>query len=130
MLLLGVLIGGALGALTRYWATLTLQGWLAATPYASFPLGTLVVNVVGSFLLSFLAAVGLGGAVPPAVRLALGTGFLGAMTTFSTFEFEADALLRSGEVLRAALFVMANLILGYAAIVLGRLAAAPLALES
>jgi CrcB protein len=129
MLVLGVLVGGALGALTRYWATMTLQGLLAATPHASFPLGTLVVNVVGSFLLSFLAAIGLGGAVPPAVRLGLGTGFLGAMTTFSTFEFEADALLRSGEALRAALFVMANLMLGYAAIVLGRLVAAPLAQE-
>jgi CrcB protein len=129
MLILGVLVGGALGALSRYGATVALQGWLVGTTYASFPLGTLVVNVAGSFLLSFLTSLGLAGAVPPALRLALGTGFLGAMTTFSTFELEADGLLRSGEVLRAALYVLANLLLGYGAILLGRLAAAPLAGE-
>jgi CrcB protein len=129
MLILGILLGGALGALSRHGVTVALQAWMSATPYSTFPMGTLVVNVVGSFLLSFLATAGLAGLVPPAVRLAIGTGFLGAMTTFSTFELEADGLVRGGEAGRAVLYVLANLLLGYLAIVLGRAAAAPLAVK-
>lgn len=129
MLILGIMVGGALGALSRYGVSVALQSWAAAGPYASFPFGTLVVNVVGSFLLSFLTSAGLAGVIPAAVRVAIGTGFLGAMTTFSTFELEADALLRGGEGGRAALYVLANLCLGYLAILLGRAAAGPLAIE-
>lgn len=130
MLITGILLGGALGALARYGTTTALQGWMAGTAYASFPLGTLVVNVIGSFLLSFLSSLGVAGMVPPAVRTAIGTGFLGAMTTFSTFELEADALVRGGELGKASLYVVANLLLGYGAILLGRLTAVVLSSEA
>lgn len=127
MLVVGVMLGGALGALTRYLVTLSVQGWMQAGPWPSFPLGTLVVNVAGSFLLAFLTELGLRGWVPPVWRVALGTGFLGALTTFSTFELEAHLLLRSGELGRASLYVGANLVVGYAAILMGRALALRLA---
>ncbi|MEX2542994.1 MAG: fluoride efflux transporter CrcB [Trueperaceae bacterium] len=129
MMILGILVGGALGALSRYGVSVALNAWTASGPYASFPLGTLVVNVVGSFLLSFLANAGLATLLPPAVRVAIGTGFLGAMTTFSTLELETDTLLRGGEAGRAALYLLATLVLGYLAILLGRVAAAQLAVQ-
>lgn len=127
MLIAGILLGGALGALTRHGVNVALSGLAAAAPSTAFPLATLLVNVVGSFLLSFLTTAGLNGLVPPVVRAAVGTGFLGAMTTFSTFEMETDSLIRSGAGGTAALYVLANLMLGYGAILLGRMVAAMVA---
>lgn len=123
MLILGVMAGGALGALSRYLATNVVQASLRGTAYAGFPLATLVVNVLGSFLLAFLTELGLGGLVSPSARLAVGTGFLGAFTTFSTFELESQLLVREGELVRAAVYVLANLVVGYIAILAGRAAA-------
>ncbi len=124
---LGVLVGGALGALARYGVTLWLQRLLASTPYGSFPLATLSVNVVGSFLLGFLVEFGLAGRVSPLLRVALGTGFIGALTTFSTFELETELLLREGPWLQGVIYLLANLVLGFVAILLGRFLAARLA---
>lgn len=123
MLVLGVMLGGALGALTRYAATNLVQGALQATAFAGFPLATLLINVAGSFLLAFLTELGLRGVFSPAVRLAVGTGFLGGLTTFSTFELESQLLVREGELVRAGAYVLANLVVGYAAILAGRAAA-------
>ena len=53
-------------------------------------------------------------------RLAFGTGFVGAFTTFSTFTWESDLLLRNSESLRASLYILGNLLLGYVAVLLGR----------
>ncbi|MGI8748792.1 MAG: fluoride efflux transporter FluC, partial [Deinococcus sp.] len=80
----------------------------------------LLINVLGSFLLGLVVALNARGLVSPAVRLAFGTGFVGAFTTFSTFEWESDLLLRSGESGRAALYILGNLLAGYAAVLLGR----------
>lgn len=120
MAVLFVMVGGAFGSLARYLLALGAQGALAGTAWARFPLATLLVNVVGSFLLSFLAWFGLHGTLSPTARVALGTGFLGALTTFSTFELESDLLLRDGFGGMAALSVAGNLVLGYGAILLGR----------
>lgn len=116
----GVLAGGALGALTRYGAAVWLQRLLASTPYGSFPLSTLSVNVVGSFLLGFVAELGLAGLLSPLLRVAIGTGFIGALTTFSSFELETELLLREGPRLQGVIYLLANLILGFVAILLGR----------
>lgn len=124
MTILGIMIGGALGSLARYATGVWLQGMTAGTPLGNFPLATLVVNVVGSFLLSLIATLGLQGLVSPALRLALGAGFVGALTTFSTFEMESDALFREGRTASLAYYVLGNLILGYLAILLGRALAA------
>ncbi len=115
-----VMIGGALGALSRYAVTLWLQGWLTVTPYSSFPLATLSVNVLGSFLLGFLSELGLEGLVSPTTRVAIGTGFIGALTTFSTFELDSELLLREGQWLQAFIYVFGNLFLGFIAVMLGR----------
>ncbi len=94
--LLAVALGGAFGAVSRYW----ISGWVARLTHESpFPWGTLAVNVAGSFLLGLM--MGLGGEgrllLPPAVRVVLGIGFLGAFTTFSTFSYETVEALRIGD---------------------------------
>ena len=111
-----IMLGGALGAITRYGVGLWLGRHLAL-----FPLGTLVVNVVGAFLLSLLVSIGETRAtLPPLLRAALATGYLGSLTTFSTFEVESAALIRDSSALGASLYVLGNLILGYGAVLLAR----------
>jgi CrcB protein len=84
-------------------------------PTAVIPLGTFTVNVTGSFLLGLLA--GLGTAVPGAWGALLGTGFCGALTTWSTFAFQT---VDAGSRRIAALNVAATLVVGFGAVLLGR----------
>ena len=132
MKLFYLMLAGALGAAARYGLTLVIQNWLIARGQrgflatnfgATFPLGTLIINVCGCFLLAFLTTLVLQGTVKPEWRLILGTGFLGAFTTFSTFEVEADSLLSSHQWLPASIYIFGNLLLGFVAVVLGRLIA-------
>jgi CrcB protein len=96
-LALYLVFGGAAGTLARY----LLQGALQS-PGTTFPLGTLAVNVTGSFLLGFLMRWLTGSlAVTPDVRAALTIGFCGAFTTMSTFAYESVLLLEGGEFWRA-----------------------------
>lgn len=129
MRLLWMMVAGALGVAARYEMTLIIQGWLsgrgsrfflAAAIGATFPLATLIINVLGSFLLSFLTTLVLHQAVRPDIRLILGTGFLGAFTTFSTFEIESEGLMSRGEWLPAFGYLGGNLVLGFIAVLLGR----------
>ncbi len=117
---IGVAIGGALGALARYGLTLLLESFTRGSSLKDFPLATLLINVLGSFLLAVVVTLLQGGAITPAWRVALGTGFLGAFTTFSTFAFETDLLLSRGQTLQTLLYVCGNLILGFLAIGWGR----------
>lgn len=126
-----ILAGGA-GVGARYAMTLGVQnwlsgmgarGWLAHSLGTAFPLGTLLINVSGAFLLALLTTLALQEAVSPDLRLILGTGFLGAFTTFSTFELEAEGLLAGGQWNQASVYILGNLLLGFAAIVVGRLLA-------
>ena len=114
--LLLMMLAGALGTGARYGLTLWIQNGAGAR--LGFPLGTLIVNVTGCLLLSFVTALALQ-RMAPDVRLIVGTGFCGAFTTFSTFELEADALLRRAPNL-AFWYVGGNLVLGLAAIWAGR----------
>lgn len=119
-----LLLAGAAGTAARYGLTLGIQHfWRAqlgpATVLNVFPIGTLVINVVGSFLLAFVTTLALKGAVKPEMRLILGTGFCGAFTTFSTFELEAEAWMRT-HAGAASLYIFGNLVLGFAAILAGR----------
>lgn len=112
---LAVAVGGALGALARY-------GVATAIGTRSFPWATLIINVAGSFALGAVLA-GAAGRWPAAVSFFVTVGFLGAFTTFSTFSFEATALIRDGRVVAAGAYVMASVVLGLLASVAGYLAA-------
>jgi CrcB protein len=83
-----------------------------------FPLGTFVINISGSFLLGVLGTLVAQKVMPNAesLRLALGVGFLGAFTTFSTFEFETHALFDDGSWLTATTNMFASLFVGLLAV--------------
>jgi CrcB protein len=113
-------IGGFLGAITRYGAAV----WIGQRWGRSFPLGTFVINVSGSFLIGLLMTLlAERFMVNPQWRLMLVVGFLGAYTTFSTFEYETGALLKDGEWMIALLNVVLSVILGFAALKLGEVIA-------
>lgn len=129
MKLFWLMMAGALGAGSRYGLTLLIQGWmgqrgahtfLITTLGATFPLGTLIINVTGSFLLSFLTTLAIHEVINPDYRLIWGTGFLGAYTTFSTFELESEGLLAQGQWGNASVYILGNVILGFIAVLLGR----------
>lgn len=110
-----VAAGGAMGALLRFGVSGWVQGWTAGP----FPWGTMTVNVLGSLLLGF-AVVWLEASVTSAEFRQFATiGLLGAFTTFSTFSYEAVALLRDGDRWGATGYVAGSLAAGLAGVVLG-----------
>jgi CrcB protein len=112
--------GGFLGANARY----QLGVWAAAQWGAAFPWGTLLINLVGSFILGFyLTLVTERFTGRPTTRLFLATGFLGAFTTFSTFSLEIVRLLAGGAPLPALAYLVGSLVLGLGCGVAGILAA-------
>ena len=116
--LMAVALGGALGAVSRY----LVSGWINRLAGASpFPYGTLTVNLVGCFLLGLLMSLGSEGrwGLTPQLRLLLGAGFLGALTTFSTFSFETIEALRAGEARHALANVGLSVVAGLVACWLG-----------
>jgi len=119
---LTIALGGALGALSRWF----VGGWIQRAAGSGFPLGTLVVNVTGSFLLAFLMGLLEGTAAPPAWRSFLAVGFCGAYTTFSTFSFESARLLQGGEWGRASVYLVGSVAVSLAATLIGFRAAAVL----
>ena len=105
-----VLVGGAVGAPLRYLADLFVQ----SRHDSVFPWGTLTVNVVGSLLLGGVAAAVAGGA-PGGLLTLVGTGFCGALTTFSTFGYETVRLVEDGSLLEAAGNVAVSVAVGFGA---------------
>ena len=89
MIVLWVALAGGLGAVARF----GLDGLVRMRVSASFPLGTVVVNVTGSFVLGLVTGLTLAHAVPEELRLVVGTGFCGGYTTFSTASFETVRLV-------------------------------------
>ena len=119
-MILYVAVGSAIGGLARYLLATLIQQRAGAT----FPLGTLVVNVTGSFLLGLFWRYAIGGeAISPEMRALLTTGFCGGYTTFSTFTYETAVLLEDGEFLRASANVVLSILLSLAGMWLGFLAA-------
>ena len=113
--LLWVGLGGFVGAILRFQISLWAHRWVAGP----FPIGTLVVNVVGCFLIGALMTRVDHGAFSPQTRVFLGAGFLGALTTFSTFGYETFDLLRDGSSGLAAASVLLNVVVGLLAVWLG-----------
>ncbi len=115
-----LILGGSLGTLCRYY----VADWGQHRWGVFFPYGTLLVNLLGCLLIGLL----LGGferrfealaAVPVELRLMLMTGFLGAFTTFSSYELEAFVLLRQGAWERALIYILGSIVLGLLLVLLG-----------
>ncbi|MDQ2630229.1 MAG: fluoride efflux transporter CrcB [Actinomycetota bacterium] len=109
----GVALLGGFGALARFGLTLLVADRL----HSRFPLGTLAVNLSGAFLLGLLAGTSLDGDT----RLVLGAGALGAYTTFSTWMLETQRVGEAGRQRLAVANVLLSVVLGLAAVYLGRL---------
>jgi CrcB protein len=115
-------LGGALGTIARYW----LNG-VVSTYFVSFPLGTLVINVTGSFLIAFFGTLTDPDGrwnVSPTSRMFFMTGICGGYTTFSSFSLQTLNLAREGEWLYAGLNVLFSVFLCLLAAWLGYVAAA------
>jgi fluoride exporter len=102
-------------------ARFVLARWVGGLVDGRFPLGTFLINVSGSFLLGVIGALLAERAFPhaDAIRLALGTGFCGGFTTFSTFEWETHALFEDGLWLAAVANLVLSLAAGLVAVRLG-----------
>ena len=115
MLIAFLLVGGAIGAPARY----LVDGAVEDRRHGPFPWGTFVVNVTGSFVLGVVTGLALYHGLGPVPRAALGTGFCGAYTTYSTFSYETMRLLEDGDVRRAAGNALGGIALGLVAAGLG-----------
>ncbi len=98
---------GALGCVTRYF----LSGWVYGLLGRSFPFGTFAVNIVGAFIIGLIMEMGMRSTLIPAnLRTGLTVGFLGGLTTFSTFSYETFRLLEEGEFLIASANVLLSVL--------------------
>ncbi len=111
-----IALGAAFGANARYLVSLwALRHWGAAFPY-----GTLIVNVLGSFLIGFIMVLGTTRlALSETWRLLLVTGLLGGFTTFSSFSYEAYQLYVAGNLWSACLYLAGSVAFGLLALLLG-----------
>ena len=107
-----IAVGGALGSMARYWVGTAV----AARTGIKFPYGTLIVNITACFIIGFtLTFLAERTDISPAWRFLIPVGFIGAYSTFSTYEWETLATLRSGAFAAAGLYVVGSLILGLGA---------------
>ena len=113
--MLFVCLGAVVGAPARY----LTDRWVQGRHDSLLPWGTLLVNVVGSFVLGALTGAGTHADVPSWLTLGLGTGFCGALTTYSTFSYETLRLFEEGARLLSLVNVALSLVLGVGAAVLG-----------
>jgi CrcB protein len=115
-LILAVAIGGAIGSVARYGV-----GMGSAKLFGlAFPWGTLIINIVGSFLIgAFAESFALRWDAPQAVRLFLTVGICGGFTTFSTFSLDAYLLMERGELWQAAAYMIGSVVLSVGALVAG-----------
>jgi fluoride exporter len=111
-----VFLGGGLGAAIRHGVNILAAGWLGT----AFPYGTLFINVAGSFVMGLIAEYfALKAGLPQHLRLFLTTGILGGFTTFSAFSLEAALLYERGQVVGAAIYVVASVVLAIAGLFAG-----------
>ena len=114
--LLVVALGGGLGASTRY----LVANYAAQKLGVTFPYGTLIVNVTGCFIIGlFMTLTTEKFIVSPYLRLLVSVGFLGGLTTFSSYSYETFKLLEEASYLLAFYNILTNLIIGFFATYLG-----------
>ncbi|MGD0096207.1 MAG: fluoride efflux transporter CrcB [Terracidiphilus sp.] len=115
-----IAIGGGLGSIARYWVGSTISGRMGTR----FPYGTFVINITACIIIGFaLTYLGKRTGMDPAWRFLIAVGFIGAYSTFSTYEWETLSTLRSGAFALASLYAVGSLILGLAATWCGALLA-------
>lgn len=106
-------LGGALGSIARYWVGATVGSRVGVR----FPYGTLLVNITACFIIGFtLTWLGERVELNPAWRFLIPIGFIGAYSTFSTYEWETLETLRSGAFALASLYAVGSLLLGLLAV--------------
>lgn len=112
--ILAVFTGGGIGAVMRYMITLTASK-LLGTQYVYA--GTFCANIIGCFIIGYIFGMTMNKAVvlSPELKLFLTVGFLGGLTTFSTFSCESFCFLKDGRILQAITYMSASLILGLTA---------------
>ncbi|MCK8046985.1 MULTISPECIES: fluoride efflux transporter CrcB [Shewanella] len=99
-----VALGGSIGAVFRYLISLLMLQVFGS----GFPFGTLMVNILGSFLMGVIFALGQVSELSPEIKAFIGVGMLGALTTFSTFSNETLLLMQEGYLVKAILNVVVN----------------------
>ena len=108
-----IALGGGLGSVLRYWVGSTVGGRLGVR----FPFGTLVVNLTACLVIGFaLTWFGERAEISPAWRYLFAVGFIGAYSTFSTYEWETLSTLRSGAFALASLYAVGSMVIGLAAV--------------
>ena len=108
--------GGALGSIARFWVGSTISGRLGT----KFPYGTFVINITACVIIGFtLTYMSKRADLNPAWRYLFPVGFIGAYSTFSTYEWETLSTLRSGAFALGALYAVGSLVLGLAAVWVG-----------
>jgi len=113
-IILAVGIGGFFGAISRF----LISSFIQKLGSSLFPFGTLSVNIIGSFLIGFLVMY-FENIISPAQKALLITGFLGALTTFSTFSYETVLMLQNSLYYRALINIFLNVILSITATIIG-----------
>lgn len=104
--------GGSLGSIARYWVGSTVSGRLGT----KFPYGTFIINLTACVIIGFvLTYLGKHVELNPAWRFLIPVGFVGAYSTFSTFEWETLSSLRAGALFLAALYAIGSLLVGLVA---------------
>ncbi len=106
LLVLGVVVAGGLGAVCRF----VVDALVRDRTSGAYPLGTLVINVTGSFVLGLVTGLVLARVAPDTVRAVVGTGFLGGYTTFSTASVETVRLVEAGRVRTAVGYGLGTLV--------------------
>ncbi len=114
-IILAIGAGSFLGGVSRYLISQFVQAKFLST----FPFGTFVVNITGCLLIGLVFGLSERGNISPEWRLFLATGFLGGFTTFSAFSNETIAMLRDGQLLSAATYVGASVLVGLVATFIG-----------
>ncbi len=115
-----IAVGGALGSMARYWIGATVASRLGTR----FPYGTLLINLSACVIIGFaLTFLGRRAGMSGAWTYLIPVGFVGAYSTFSTYEWETLALLRGGALAAAALYALGSLVLGLVAVWCGIMAA-------
>ena len=116
MAYLWIALGGALGSMARYATGIYVGRWLGT----AFPWGTLLINIVGSFLIgAFAESFALRWDASPSTRVFLVVGICGGYTTFSTFSLDVVTLLNRGEAILAGTYILASVVLGLAGLYAG-----------